>query len=77
MKKLLIVLLILLLCGCSSTVAPSQKVTIDSIQASKSKEELAAALNCDVSDLENIIKNLNNIYPQLPDKVETGEGNKA
>lgn len=69
MKKLLLVIcMTLLLTGCS------QKVTVDSIQNATSRQDLAKALNCDPSDLKQIINNLNNLYEALP---ETSDNQKV
>ena len=68
MKKILIALcLILVLTGCSS--AP-QKLTVDSLQAATSREDLAKILNCEITDLKLIVTNLDNLYKNLPETTD-------
>lgn len=63
MKKTITALLLLcVLVGCAS----NQKLTVESLQAAKSKQDLAKTINCDYKDLETVIANLNNLYKSLP-----------
>ena len=67
MKKILLALaLALMLTGC----ATAEKLTVESLQQATSREDLAKKLNCDITDLKNIITNLENLYKNLPESSD-------